>query len=121
MFGILDCHHAHYYTGYYFAEYPDLDNLQSGERFKYREQIKSEMMTDVVMNMANQSTQKTIVTTHKIPFKPEGYVLLEENLYRIMDISESMILPQSGLLVKNPRKATTLILNRVSNPLEMKI
>lgn len=121
MFGILDCHHAHYYTGLYFAEYPSFENLQSGTRFKYREQIKSDRMTDVVMNFANQSTQRTIVTTYDIPFKPEAYVLLDENLYRIMDISESRLLPQSGALIKSPRKATTLVLNRVSNPLEMKI
>lgn len=121
MFGIVDNRQAEYSTGLYFKEYPTLPLKDTGERFKYREETKSARMQDVVMNLANLSTQKTIVTTYKIDFKVDGYVLLGDTLYRIMDVGSVLASPQTSRVIKRPARAQTLLLNRVSNALGLEI
>jgi hypothetical protein len=114
MFGIVDNRQAEYATGLYFPEYPK-PPIKVKERFKYREETQSTRMQDVVTNLANPSNQKTIVTTYKIKFKVEGYVLLGETLYRIMDVNASLTSPQTARILKCPAQTQTLFLNRVSN------
>lgn len=121
MFGIVDNRQAEYATGLYFPEYPKPPIKDTGTRFKYREETKTARMQDVVMNLASLSTQKTIVTNYKIKFEVEGYVLLGDNLYRIMDVGSSLTYPQTARVVKNPMQTQTLLLNRVSNVSGLKI
>lgn len=121
MYGIIDNRQEHYSTGLYFPEYPKTESNDGGTRFKYREETKNARMQDVVMNLANLSTQKTIVTNYRIDFKVEGYVLLGETLYRIMNVSSVLAYPQTARIIKNPMTMQTLLLNRVSNPLNKKI
>ena len=121
MYGIVDNRQEHYSTGIYLPEFPKKDSNDGGTRFKYREESKTKRMQDVVMNLANLSTQKTIVTNYRIDFKVEGYVLLGETLYRIMDINSVVAYPQTARILRKPMPMQTLILNRVSNPLNKKI
>lgn len=114
MFGIVDNRQAEYATGLYFPEYPK-PPIKAKERFKYREETQSARMQDIVTNISNPSKQKTIVTTCKIKFEVEGYVLLGDTVYRIMDINTSFVLPQTARIVKCPAQTQTLFLNRVSN------
>lgn len=121
MFGIVDHSSTQYSTGRYYKEYPTLEMLDDGERFKYREQAKSSNMKDVVAMLSNLSTQKTIITNYRTDFRVEGYVLLGDTLYRIMDIAYNITTPQTARIIKRPREELTLILNRVSNALELEI
>lgn len=121
MFGIVDHASTQYSTGLYYKEYPSIETLDEGERFKYREQAKSSSMKDVVAMLSNLSTQKTIVTNYRTDFRVEGYVLLGDTLYRIMDIAYNITTPQTARIIKRPREERTLILNRVSNALELEI
>lgn len=121
MYGIVDNRTDQYGTGLYFKEYPSLPLKDSGTRFKYKEESKTARMQDVVMNLSNASTQKSIITNQKIEFKVEGYVLLGNTLYRIMDISAVLEKPQTARIVKHPLMSQKLLLNRVSNSLGLSI
>ena len=114
MFGIVDSRQTEYATGIYFPEYPT-PPIRKQERFKYVERDVSANMKDVVTNLSSLSTQKTIVTSYKIAFKVEGYVLLGNELYRIMDVQSTIKQHQSARIINCPLKEQTLFLNRVSN------
>lgn len=121
MFGIVDNRQSEYGTALYFTEYPQLPLKESGERFKFKEQSKSARMQDPSFNLGNLSTQKTIETTYKIDFKVEGYVLIGKTLYRIMDVGSALVSPQTARILKNPLVKQTLLLNRVSNALDLEV
>lgn len=121
MFGVVDHTNTQYNTGLYFPEYPSLPMQDGGTRFRYREQIKSARMSDVVAMLSNESTQKIIMTNYRLDFKVEGYVLLGSVLYRIMDVSSVAVSPQTARFIKRPMIEQTLTLNRVSNALGLEI
>ena len=122
MFGILDRRTDQGRTGLYFKEYPALPLKNSGVRFKYKEDTESTRMQDIVIGLANASKQTSIVTTDDVSFEIEGYVLLDRTLYRIIDIGSAIISPaQTARLLKYPKTIKTLILNRVSNSLDLEI
>ncbi len=122
MFGIIDNRTDQSRTGLYFSEYPELPMKDGGVRFKYKDDAESTRMHDLVIGLANASTQTTIATTDNVSFRIEGYVLLDKTLYRIIDISSVILRPaQTARIVKSPRTQKTLLLNRVSNALGLEI
>ena len=121
MFGIIDNRRDQCLTGLYFEEYPKLPLKDSGTRFKFKEESKSTRMQDVLTMLSNASSQKIISTNYKIDFKIESYVLIGKCLYRIINIDSAIELNQTAKLIKNPLTKQVLLLNRVSNALDLEI
>ena len=121
MFGIVDNRRDQCGTALYFDEYPKLPLKDSGTRFKFKEETKSTRMQDIVPMLSNKSTQKTITTDYKIDFKIESYVLIGNTLYRIINIDSAIENMQTARIIKCPKVKQTLLLNRVSNALNLEI
>ena len=121
MFGIVDNRRDQNGTALYFKAYPDMPLKESGVRFKFKEETNATQMQDIVSFLANASTQKTITTTYKIDFKIESYVLIGKSLYRIMNMQSSIDRSEPRRTIKTPRIKQTLLLNRVSNALDLEI
>lgn len=121
MYGIIDNRRDQCGTALYFEKYPQLPLKDSGTRFKFKEESKSTRMQDVITMLANASSQKIITTNYKIDFKIESYVLIGKTLYRIINMDSVIESNQTTRLIKNPRTKQTLLLNRVSNALDLEI
>ena len=121
MFGIVDNRRDQCMTALYFKEYPQLPLKESGTRFKFKDETINTKMQDIVPMLGNRSTQKTITTDYKVDFKIESYVLIGNTLYRIINIDSAIENIQTTRIVKCPKVKQTLLLNRVSNALNLEI
>ena len=119
LFGILQPHYGEFRTGLYFHEYPEIGKTDGGMSFKYKEDAKAKQIDDILRNFAHELITKTITTTYKLPWKPEAYVLLGEEMWRIDSVNEREMNEQAAMLVKITRKEFVITLRKVSNAIGM--
>jgi hypothetical protein len=121
FFGIVQDHNGEYQSGLYYEKYPDLKEKQIGIFFRYKEQQKTAQKEDIINNLAHDNIQKVIESTYEIPWKSESYVLLSNELWRIISTSKSPTNEQAATIVKKCRNRYSITLRKVSNALEMEI
>lgn len=121
FFGIVQNHGEEFQSGLYFDEYPDLKKKQTGKFFRYREQQRTSQMDDIINNLAHDNVQKVIDTTYALPWKSEAYVLLGNEMYRIVSSTKTPIEEQTAFVVKACRNRYSITVRRVSNALNMEL
>ena len=121
FFGIVQNHGEEFQSGLYFDEYPDLKKKQTGKFFRYREQQRTSQMDDIINNLAHDNVQKVIDTTYALPWKSEAYVLLGNEMYRIVSSAKTPIEEQTAFVVKACRNRYSITVRRVSNALNMEL
>lgn len=121
FFGIVQPHDGEYQSGLYFEEFPDLKKKQSGKLFRYTEQQRTSQMDDIINNLAHDNVQKVIETTYDLAWRSEAYVLLGDELWRIIATAKVPIAEQTATVLKACRNRHALTLRRVSNALGMEL
>jgi hypothetical protein len=119
LFGVMQQHHGEYLSGLYFDKYPELPLEERGRYFKYKNSQHSKQMDDIITNLAHEAVQKTIVSTYGLPWKPEAYVLLGDELWRIASVSATPINEQSAALCKAYQKEYSITIRKVANAIGM--
>lgn len=119
--GIVQNHGDEFQSGLYFEEYPDLKKQQTGLFFRYREQQRTSQMDDIINNLAHDNVQKVIESTYALPWKSEAYVLLGNEMWRIISSTKTPIEEQTSFIVKACRNRHSITLRRVSNALNMEL
>ena len=121
FFGVVQQHYGEYQRGLYFEKYPDLTIKESGLPFRYREQQKTAQMEDLVANLAHDMIQKVIISTTEIPWKSEAYILLGDELWRIISTTHVPMNPQALSVVKKSQREYTVTVRKVSNAVGMSL
>lgn len=121
FFGIIQNHGDEFQSGLYFEEYPDLKKQQTGVFFRYKEQQRTSQMDDIINNLAHDNVQKVIESTYALPWKSEAYVLLGNEVWRIISSAKTPIEEQTAIVVKSCRNRFSITLRRVSNALNMEL
>lgn len=121
FFGVVQQHYGEYQRGLYFEKYPDLTIKESGLTFRYREQQKTAQMEDLVANMAHDMIQKVIISTTELPWKSEAYILLGDELWRIISTTHVPVNEQALSVVRKSQREYTITVRKVSNAVGMSL
>jgi hypothetical protein len=114
-FGIVRQRHGEYKSGLYFEKYPEIPVHETGKLFKYRDNDRQRSMEDIVANLAHEMTTKTIVSTYRLPWKSEAYVLLGGEVWRISGVMETEKNQAESAIVRVVEREYTISLRRVAN------
>lgn len=105
-------------NGRYYAEYPTLANAHQYVRIRYGD-VGDATTEQIHLRQTLDATRTTRVITSdtQAPYKPRGYVLLEDGLFQISVMHRALINPRA----LKKRYRTGMALTAVDNPLELKV
>ena len=73
-------------------------------------------MDNIVTNLKAFTATKNIETSSQINFRPDGYIVIGKELWRINAITETARNTMAAAITKNPPKNKSLQLQKVANP-----
>lgn len=115
FFGIAQPHQGEFRSGLYFESYQEVGSRDRGIFFRYKEQQKTSSMEDIVNNLAHDKIQKVIESTYDLPWKSEAYVLLGDEMWRIVSCTNQPVNEQANAIVKVAQRRHTVTIRRVAN------
>lgn len=105
------------FTGVFYEEAPKIPLTERGKVFKYsRPSETSDENANVVTNLEYRREQTVIRTTAQHRWKPETYVVLGDELWRITRIAKRNIETLQGAMIRKPLVEYTLTLDKCNNP-----
>lgn len=109
------------FTGVYYEKAPTIPMTERGKVFKYaRPNEISDENANVVTNLEYRREQTVIRTTAQNDWKPETYVVLGDELWRIIRISKRYIESLQGAMIRKPLAEYTLTLDLCNNSVGVK-
>lgn len=112
-------HNREPFTALYYDNEPSLPLESEGHPFRYREAPRYDSMDNIVTNLKSFTATKNIETSSQINFRPEGYVVIGREMWRINSITDTARNTMAAALSKNPPKNKSLQLQKVANPVGM--
>jgi hypothetical protein len=117
MYGFLKASSAYPFRGLYLESEPTIPMTEQGKVFRYsRTDGGSDERANVVTNLEYRREQGVIRTTDALGWKPEAYVVLGDELWRIILISKRYIETPRAAMIRRPPVEYTLTLDKVNNP-----
>lgn len=104
------------FTALYFKSEPTLPMDEQGERFVYREAPRFDSVDNVIPNVKERNAQKSIETTSPIRFIPDGYVVIDDTLWRINTVTATPRTGMAAAINRRPPVTQTLQIQQVYNP-----
>lgn len=107
--------------GRYFSTVPTFPIEEQGVAFSFAWATASQnAMDDLVPNFEHLSVDETIKTPNGFRWSLEGAVLIDGELYKIIDTQTTRVPGASHSLVRDERTETSVRLKRISNPIGMR-
>ena len=107
--------------GRYFPTVPSFPLTDRGTVFRFSwASPKQTTVDDLVGNLEHLSVDETIKTPARLSWSLDGAVLIDGNLYRIIDTQTTRVSGAYSSLVKDERTETVVRLKRISNPIGMR-
>ena len=104
--------------GRYYPTVPALPLTDQGTPFRFAWATASaNIMDDLVPNLEHRSTDETIKTDNNTGWSLDGAVLIDGELYKIIDYQAQRINTNASALMKRERKEYTVRLKKISNPI----
>ena len=120
MYDFLRPKNDEVYSGVYYEKEPKIPMSERGRVFRYaRPSDTSDENANVVTNLEYRKLQTVIRTTAANEWKPESYVVLGDELWRITRITVRYIDSLRGAMVRKPLAEYTLMLDKCNNPVRI--
>ena len=114
-------HNSEPFTALYYDIEPSLPLESDGHPFRYREAPRYDSMDNIVTNLKSFTATKNIETSSQINFRPDGYIVIGKELWRINAITETASNTMAAAISKNPPKNKSLQLQKVANPVGVEL
>lgn len=121
MFGIQNAKSSYPLKALWFENYPDLPRTETGVLFHFKRANGSEAKEQVISRLEYRKVQQTIETNEELHFKPESYVLIGRELFKIASVSIENTNSYAEAISHLVGKHYTLLLDRVDNGTEEEI
>ena len=109
-------HNSEPFTALYYDIEPSLPLESEGLPFRYREAPRYDSMDNIVTNLKSFTATKNIETSSQINFRPDGYIVIGKELWRINAITETASNTMAAAISRQPPKRKSLQLQKVANP-----
>jgi hypothetical protein len=117
MYDFLEQKSEYPYKGKHYFNAPTIPMTEAGTPFRYAKPSQgSDEKANVVANLEYRREQLTITTTARLLWEPESYVVLGDELWRIVLISKRYLDSPQGAMIRKPPVEYTLTLDRCDNP-----
>ena len=117
MYEFLKQHPGEVHTGVYYKSAPSIPMTETGKVFRYSEpDSASDENADVVANLEYRREQKTISTTFGYDWEPDTFVLLGNEVYRILMIRKRTKETPQVAMIRKPPVEYLLTLDKCGNP-----
>lgn len=117
MYDFLNHRAKDVHTGLYFENEPTVPMTEPGKSFRYDlAGEKTERNEDAYTNVVYNSERAAIETVKALPWKPEAYVVLGEELWRIEDIAKRVKKSQACAMIRRPLTEYVLTIVKCNNP-----
>lgn len=104
--------------GRYFTTVPALPLTDSGTPFRFAWATNGmNTMDDLVPNLEHLAHDVSISTPANLGWSLDGAILIEGEIYKIIDTQESIVQTSAHSLMKQERKQYTMRLKKISNPI----
>lgn len=118
MYKFLQSQNNYQRWGRYFPTVPAFPVEEEGMEFRFAWATNaSDAMDDLVANFEHHTTDETIKTPANTGWSLDGAVLIDGELYKIIDHQSRRINSNASALVKTERKEYTVRLKKISNPI----
>lgn len=107
------------FTGQYFKDEPVLPVTEPGELFRFRDAVRQDSTDNVITNLKGRNATRTIETTAPIAFRPDGYVVIDNELWRIVTITKTPRVTMAAF-IRLPDVTQALSLQQVVNSIGLK-
>ena len=109
-------HNSEPFTALYYDNEPSLPMESEGQPFRYREAPRYDSMDNIVTNLKAFTATKNIETSSQINFRPDSYIVIGRELWRINAITETASNTMAAAISRQPPKRKSLQLQKVANP-----
>lgn len=118
MYNFLQPKTSYARWGRYYPTVPSLPLTHQGMPFRFAwAAVSVNTMDDLVNNLEHRSTDETIKTVHDTGWSLDGAVLIDGELYKIIDYQAQRINTNASALAKRERREFTIRLKKISNPI----
>lgn len=107
------------FTGMYFMDEPALPVTEPGELFRFRDAPRQDSVDNVITNLKGRTATRTIETTAPVAFRPDGYVVIQDELWRINTVTKTPRVTMAAF-VRRPDVVQVLTLQQVVNPIGLR-
>lgn len=110
-----------YRWGRYFPAVPSLPLTDQGTPFRFAwatAMVKT--AEDLVDNLEHLSVDETIKTTAELCWSLDGAILIDGNLYKIIDMESTRFSGAASALIRKERTETVIRLKLIRNPIGMR-
>ena len=121
MYNFLRPKNTYTRWGRYFPTVPSLPLTESGTPFRFAWTTPSQAsMEDIVNNLEHLSVDETIKTPDNLHWSLDGAVVINGDLYKIIDTQTTRVSGAASALVRTERTETVIRLKRISNPIGLR-
>lgn len=107
--------------GRYYSTVPSLPLKEKGTPFKFTWATPSQAsMDDIVNNLEHLSVDETIKTPDLLSWSLDGAVVINGDLFKIIDTQTTRVSGAASALVRTERTETVIRLKRISNPIGLR-
>lgn len=116
MYDFLRQKSGEVYTGVYYESEIKLPLKEPGKLFRYsRPESRTAEDADAVTNLEYTRERCAISTTAGYQWKPKGFVVLGNELWRIVSVSKRVLESQQGAMIRRPSAEYILTLDKCNN------
>lgn len=107
--------------GRYFSAVPALPLTESGTPFRFNWAANAmNTMDDLVSNLEHMAHDVSISTPANLGWSLDGAILIDGDLYKIIDSQESVVQSSAHSLLREERTQYTIRLKKISNPIKLR-
>lgn len=116
MFDFAKQRNGDFNWGRYFETAPALPLTEMGRPFRFRWTSVDSSMEDIVVNLEHNFIASAITTTYDLGWKPDGYIVTNGEVWKILSLRFDIVRPQSATMLKKQARRYTISVVKIDNP-----